>query len=159
MLLKDIKEEVEKNLKNRSEKPTIITTGFHINEIRNAFKNQPIRVLSLIMSMSPETRLALQAYDKNSQFGFICRDSESLSFWEELLKEELGTASKISCCIMDDKEELLKILNNADVLLASPPVYEGVKKIAPEGTTVFNIFDRVDKMSLQLIKDRLLEVT
>lgn len=159
VLLKDIKEEVERNLKSSYEKPTIITTGFHINEIRNAFKDQPVRVLALIMSMSPETRLALQGLGKDACFGFICRDSESLSFWEELLKEELGTASKISCCILDDKEELIKILNNADVLLASPPVYEGVKKIAPEGTPVFNIFDRVDKMSLQLLKDRLLEVT
>lgn len=159
VLLKDIKEEVERNLKNRFLKPTIITTGFHINEIRNIFKNRPIRVLALIMSMSPETRLALQSYGKDARFGFVCRDSESLSFWEELLKEELGTASKISCCILDDKEELMKLLNGADVLLASPPVYEGVKKIAPEGTHVFNIFDKVDKMSLQLIKDRLLEVT
>jgi len=158
VLLKDIEKEVEKNIKNSSKKLTIITTGFHINEIRNKFKDLPIRVLALIMSMSPETRLALKNYDKNSLFGFICRDSESLSLWEDLLKEELGIKTKVSCCILNDKEKLNKILGDADVLLASPPVYEGVKQIAPEGIPVYNIFDKVDKMSLHLIKDRILEI-
>jgi len=158
VLLKDIEKEVEKNIKNSTKKLTIITTGFHINEIRNKFKDLPIRVLALIMSMSPETRLALKNYDKNSLFGFICRDSESLSLWEDLLKEELGIKTKVSCCILNDKEKLNKILGDADVLLASPPVYEGVKQIAPEGIPVYNIFDKVDKMSLHLIKDRILEI-
>lgn len=158
VLLKDIEKEVEKNIKNSSKKLTIITTGFHINEIRNKFKDLPIRVLALIMSMSPETRLALKNFDKNSLFGFICRDSESLSLWEDLLKEELGIKTKVSCCILNDKEKLNKILGDADVLLASPPVYEGVKQIAPEGIPVYNIFDKVDKMSLHLIKDRILEI-
>jgi hypothetical protein len=39
--------------------------------------------------------------------------------------------------------------------LVSPPVYEEVRKAAPSKLPVFNVFDRVDPMSLRVIKDRL----
>jgi hypothetical protein len=49
------------------------------------------------------------------------------------------------------------VYKTADLLLVSPPVYEEVRKAAPSKLPVFNIFDRVDPMSLRVIKDRLNE--
>ena len=157
VLLKNIKKESEKILKNNIEKLSIITTGFHINEVRNMFKNSQVKVHALIMSMSPETRLKLQNFDRNSNFAFVCRDQESIAFWADLLKYELGNDINLSCCIMEDESRLNEILRSSDVLLASPPVYESVKRIAPAELPVFNVFDKVDIMSMRLIKDRILD--
>ena len=41
------------------------------------------------------------------------------------------------------------------MLLVSPPAYEDVKQIAPPHLPVYNVFDRVDPISLQIIKDNI----
>jgi hypothetical protein len=54
-----------------------------------------------------------------------------------------------------EKEQVRKLYKTAALLLVSPPVYEEVRKSAPAKLPVVNVFDRVDPMSLRVIKDRL----
>ena len=117
----------------------------------------PVDTHVLITSMSSETRQKLLTYDRKSHFGFICRDTESIPFWEDLIKDELGQEINLSCSILDDKEKVAEILKSVNVLMVSPPVYKVLKKKAPPELPVFNVFDKVDAMSLRLIKDRLSE--
>ena len=43
------------------------------------------------------------------------------------------------------------------LVLTSPPVYEEVLKLVSNKKPVFNLFERVDPMSLKVIKDKILE--
>jgi len=157
VLVDDLKNEVEKILRGPERLMAVVTTGFHINEIRKMLENIPVDTHVLITSMSSETRQKLLAYDRKSHFGFICRDTESIPFWEDLIRDELGGEIKLSCSIMDDKENVEEILKSVNVLMASPPVYKVLRKKAPPELPVYNVFDKVDAMSLRLIKDRLSE--
>lgn len=155
VLLSDLKTSVERFLSEEKALLGVITTGFHINEVRKSLSHTPVKVHVLITRMSPVARRRLEKIDKRLPLGFICRDRESLFLYRELIKEDLGKNIKLSCSIMGDKDLVKEMLRCVKVLLVSPPVYHDVKKIAPREIPVFNVFDCVEPMSLKLIKDRI----
>ncbi|MBN1223302.1 MAG: GntR family transcriptional regulator [Candidatus Aminicenantes bacterium] len=158
VLIQNLREEVEKILAGPEKLLAVITTGFHINEIRKILEGIPVSMHVLITSMSSETRKMLMSQSRDSKIGFICRDRVSISFWEELIKDELGRGIKLSCCILEEEAKVEEILSSVNVLLVSPPVYKALKKKAPVDFPVLNVFDRVDAMSLRVIKERISEV-
>jgi hypothetical protein len=73
-----------------------------------------------------------------------------------MAKTELQLESELSCCMVSEKDKVAAILKSSDVLLVTPGAYECVKKLAPSRVAVFNVIDRVDPISLRLVKDRIL---
>jgi hypothetical protein len=106
--------------------------------------------------MSPATRRALDAFDKRAKYGLIGRDPVQLLFFKDLVKAEMAIESEISTCTISDPAKVKEILESVDVLLLSPPVYEQIKLLAPPSLPLFNVFDRVDPMSLRNLKERLI---
>jgi DNA-binding transcriptional regulator YhcF (GntR family) len=157
VLVENLKKEVDKILKGPHNLLAVITTGFHINEVRRLLEDIPVSTHVLITSMSNETRQALLDFDRNKHFGFICRDRESIPLWEDLIKDELGKDIDLRCSILADRDEVQEILQSVNVVMVSPPVYKEIKKQASPKLSVFNVFDKVDSMSMRLIKDRLTE--
>ncbi len=157
VLVDNLKSEVEMILTGPERLLAVVTTGFHINEIRKMLEDIPVDTHVLITNMSSETRQKLLTYDPKSHFGFICRDTESIPFWADQIRDELGEEINLSCSILDDKEKVEEILKSVNVLMVSPPVYKALKKKAPPKLPLYNVFDKVDAMSLRLIKERLSE--
>jgi GntR family transcriptional regulator len=152
VLLKDLKDEIATLIRNGETPSAIITTGFHIHEVRDQIGDQPFRIEFVVTNMSPETRRELERYDKQSRFGFVCRDAESI-FFKDVLKEELGIESEIAYCMFREKSKVAALIKNSDVLLVTPTVYQELKEVALPGSPVFNVLDRVDPMSLKMVKD------
>ena len=157
VLLKDLKAETENVYKSNGKLQAVITTGFHINDVHDILRDIPVDIYVLIISMSWETRKSLRSFKPPANFGFICRDWESIPFWENMIRDEFGADVKLTSCILESKKEVENILTSAEALIVSPPVYPELKKLAPPGIPVFNVFDQVDTMSLRLIKDRIYE--
>jgi DNA-binding transcriptional regulator YhcF (GntR family) len=156
VLVKDLRERVEKLREEDRRLLGVITTGFHVNEVRNLLAHVSVRIDFLVTNMSPEIRRELDAFDKAARYGFICRDQESVAFYKDLLKAELGIKTDIFCSTLDDEAGFKSLLPSLDVILVSPPVFEDVKRLAPLGFPVFNVFDRVDPMSLKVVTERIL---
>lgn len=157
VLLQDLKDELENILPEASQALTIITTGFHSNEVREKTMNLPVNIHVLITHMSAETRRKLDAFGKKSRFGFICRDQESIHFYKDVLKVELDNPElDLTGAISAERSKVKAMLKSVDVLLVSPPAYEEIKSIAPPKLPIFNVFDQVDSMSLKVIKDSIL---
>lgn len=132
----------------------VITTGFHVDEVRKLLRDKPIAIDYVIANMSPETRRKLDPYHANSKFGFVCRDQES-KYYKDILRAELEIPSEILCCAIDERRQLNELLDSVDVVLSSPSAYEAVVKMARPGLPVFNVQDRVDPLSLKMLKDRM----
>lgn len=154
VLLKDLKEEVDNIVASGTTLQAVITTGFHINEVRSAISDPSVQTDFVITNMSPETRRKLDAFVKNSRFGFVCRDLES-KYYKDILQTELDIRSEVPCCTFKDKSRLATLLKSVDVLLATPSIFENLKKMAPKKLRVFNVQDRVDPLSLKMLKDRM----
>jgi DNA-binding transcriptional regulator YhcF (GntR family) len=157
ILLQDLKEELSALSPEECHAMSVITTGFHINEVRSTIGDMPIDVDVLIMNMSQETRRSLDAIGKNGKIGFICRDQESALLYKDLLKMELDNSDlELTTCTIAETDKVKNMIDSVDMLLVSPPVYEEIKRQAPPDLPVSNVFDRVDAMSLRVIKDRIL---
>jgi len=155
VLLTELKKTLASLPKTNGELLAVITTGFHVNEVQSVLGDQSTAVHMLVTNMSPNTRRSLEDYREKAHFGFICRDQKSIPFYKDLLKSELGKDILLSACILADENQVKSIINKADVLLVTPPVFEDVKIQVPESKPIFNVFDRVDPMSLRMLKDNL----
>lgn len=156
MLITDLEKEIPALMED-GRKINIVTTGFHVNEVRRAVGEMPIQIDILITNLNPEIRRQLETVGEKGKYSFICRDQESAVLYKDLLKAELGYEQiHLTSCTLSETDKVQKILNSSDVLLSAPSVYEEVRKLAPPEKAVYNVFERVDPMSLKVVKDRIL---
>lgn len=157
VLLSNLRASVERSISEEEEILGVITTGFHINEVRRELSHIPVSIHVLITRMSPAARRMLEKIDKKRPLGFICRDGDSLPLYRDLIKTDLGEEIELFCCTLEEMDRLKRVGRSVQALLVSPPVFHEVRKIVPREIPVFNVFDCVDSMSLKLIKDRIHE--
>jgi DNA-binding transcriptional regulator YhcF (GntR family) len=156
VLIKDLKEHFNRAPSTDPKLLAVITTGFHLNEVRRILVDRPVKTEFVITNMSPETRRKVEAFPKTSRFAFICRDPGSIGLYRDTLKAELQLSSDLPCCTVGEKDKVAAALRSADVLLVTPGAYNKVRKMAPPKQPVFNVIDRVDPVSLQIVKQRVL---
>ena len=156
VLLSNLRNDVESILQTKNKLACVVTTGFHLNEVQDLLADLQLKIDFIITNMSPATRRALDKYDKTARYGLLGRDPLQLHFYKDLIKAELGIESEIAVSPIDDEVKVKEIIASVDVLLVSPPVIEKIRFLAPPNLPLFNVFDRVDPMSLKLLKDRLL---
>jgi DNA-binding transcriptional regulator YhcF (GntR family) len=156
VLIKDLPQLLNSKAQIDSQLVAVVTTGFHLNEVRTILKDQPVRIEFIITNMSPETRHKIEAFSKKSRFAFICRDAESIGLYKDTLKADLRLESDLFCCTVNEKAKLGAALKSSDVLLVSPAAYHRVRKLAPPKLPVFNVMDRVDPVSLRIVEGSIL---
>jgi GntR family transcriptional regulator len=156
VLLSNLRSDVEAMLQQKDKLASVVTTGFHLSEVQDILADLPLKIDFVITNMSPATRRAIDKYDKTARYGLIGRDPMQLHFYKDLIKGELGIESEIIVSTVDDEVKVKEIIGSVDVLLVSPPVFETIKSLAPQNLPLFNVFDRIDPLSLKLLKDRLL---
>ena len=155
VLLTELRTVLERADGDGREGLSIITTGFHMKEVRQIVGNRGIPVNFVVTTMSPETRRQIDAFPKTARFGFVCRDVESRDFYPDVLRTELAIQSPFNACLLSEKTKLASLLKSVDVLLVMPSVYEAVAKIAPPNLPLFDIQNRVEPMSLKGLRDSL----
>ena len=96
VLLSNLRASVERSI-SEEEILGVITTGFHINEVRKKLSRIPVGIHVLITRMSPAARRMLEKIDKKRPLGFICRDRDSLPLYRDLIKTDLGKDIKLFC--------------------------------------------------------------
>jgi len=156
VLIKDLQQLFNNNAKIDPRLVAVVTTGFHLNEVRTILRDQAVRTEFIITNMSPETRHKIEAFSKKSRFAFICRDAESIGLYKDTLKADLQLESDLLCCTVHEKAKLNDALKSSDVLLVSPAAYNRVRKLASPKLPVFNVMDRLDPVSLRIVKGSIL---
>lgn len=152
VVVSDLKSEIDGITGQGNKLLAVVTTGFHLNEVRKIIDQRPVDIQILITRMSPETRLRLSSFGRDTQFGFICRDVDSILVYTDMLRTELGEDIRISSCLIADEAGVEAILKSAAVLLVTPSAYEIVKSRTPDAVPVFNVFDSVDPLSLKIVQ-------
>lgn len=156
VLIKDLPQLLKNRAKIDSQLVAVVTTGFHLNEVRMVLRDQPVRIEFIITNMSPETRHKIEAFSKKSRFAFICRDAESIGLYKDTLRADLRLESDLFCCTVSEKAKLEVALKSSDVLLVSPAAYNRVRKLASPKLPIFNVMDRVDPVSLRIVRGSIL---
>ncbi len=152
VLVNQLQEELNKLPSPELSVLAIVTTGFHLNEVRKIVANLPIDIHILISQMSPETWSKLTSLSKDTRLGFICKDRETIILYEDLLRAELGEDIHLATCLMEEEDKIREIVKSVDVILVTPAAYEKVRKFAPKDIQIFNVFDRVDPLTLKIVQ-------
>jgi DNA-binding transcriptional regulator YhcF (GntR family) len=156
VLIREIQPEIlQKEGGAQEELLGIITTTFHIHEIRRALGPIPIYLDTIHIKMSAGTKEKLNEYVRHSaRIGAICLN-DVMSYYSVMLKVELGEEADVTLCPFEDKPQVQSLIQSVDALVLSPSIYEEIARMAPAGLPVFNFLDEVDPLSIKLIKQRI----
>jgi DNA-binding transcriptional regulator YhcF (GntR family) len=155
VLLDELASEIDRIPVHSNELLGIVSTGFLQNEIRDLIRGRLIDLHIVITNISLETRQKIAGYKPGTSFGFICRDRESIPFYTQAIKSELGADFSLTASDLENQFNVKRVMDTSGVLLVTSPVYSEVVRTAPANVPVFNIFDRVDPVSLNILKENL----
>jgi DNA-binding transcriptional regulator YhcF (GntR family) len=155
VLVEDLKKEIDSISDRGPQLLSIVTTGFHLNEVRKIVADKPIDIQVLIAHLSPQTRLRLASFSKDTRFGFICRDEQSILIHTDMLKTELGKDLQLSASVIANETRVDEIIGSVDVLLVTPAAYEAVKQRTSRKIPIYNVFDSIEPMSLKIIQSNI----
>lgn len=156
VLVGDLKMEMDRLGSAEDKLLSIITTAFHLNEVRKVVGRRPLDIQILITYMCPETRSQLASFSKKARFGLICRDEESIAVFTDMLKTEFGKDLNLSACVLADEAVMNEILSTVDVLLVTPAVLEPIQQSMSRQIPVFNIFESIEPISLKIVQSNIL---
>lgn len=152
VLVNELKNELSKISNPEIAVLAVVTTGFHLNEVRKIIADMPIDIHVLINQMSPDNWRKLISLDKKTRLAFICKDRETITLYEDLLRAELGEDILLSTCLIEEENKLREIINSADVILATPAALGIITGLVPPEKPVFNVFDRIDPLTLMMLQ-------
>jgi len=152
VLVSELKSELNKIPHPEITLLAVVTTGFHLNEVRKIVADLPVDIHVLINQMSPENWQKLASLDKKTRLAFICKDPETITLYEDLLRAELGENILLSTSLIEEEDKLKEIINSADVILATPAALAVISDLVPPEKPVFNVFDRIDPLTLKMLQ-------
>jgi len=136
----------------------IIATFNHVNEVVELIRDYDKEVLGVAITAEMETIVKIARYPQETEFGFICLTEEfKFKIRGELEKAGLGNIH-IEYTNTKDEKELMRIVNNSDVLIASPGRYNDVKEHNINKKEVVNFIYSLDNDSVMALKSKIIEI-
>jgi DNA-binding transcriptional regulator YhcF (GntR family) len=135
----------------------IIATFNHVNEVKELTRSFGLDVLGVAINPELGTIVRIARYPDGVKFGFICI-SEEFKFKIRGALEEAGLGNMdIVYSNTRDREELIEIMNNSDVLIVSPGRYNDVKELNKDNKEIIRFLYSLDDGSVKALKSKILE--
>ena len=74
----------------------LVTTEFHIHEVRKISEGLPFECFVLNVGMSAQSRADIDALGENKKCVFVCQTKESVPIYKNLIKNQLGKKFRFS---------------------------------------------------------------
>lgn len=136
----------------------IIGTFNHVNEINKLIKNQNKEVLGVAINPDLETIVKIARYPVDTRFGFICMSNEFIFKVNGALDEAgLGNIN-IEYSNTTDKEEIMKIIDQSDIIIVSPGRYKDVNALNHKKKEIIKFLYSLDDGSVKALKSKIIEL-
>ncbi|MBP1863733.1 DNA-binding transcriptional regulator YhcF (GntR family) [Clostridium tetanomorphum] len=147
----DIREAVQRS-------QIIITTFNHVNEVRRLTRSYNKKVLGVAITPDLETIVKIARFPMETRFSFICI-SEEFKFKVRDALESAGLGNIIiTYTNSSDREELMEVIENSDVIITSPGRYKELYEINNGRRQIINFLYSLDDGSVKALKSKLLEI-
>lgn len=158
LVIDDLKK-MDRTTKELLERTQVIIATFnHVNEVADLVHDYDKEVLGVAISAEMESIVKIARYPQESKFGFICLTEEfKFKIRNALEKAGLGNIN-IQYTNTKDEKELMKVINDSDVLIASPGRYEDVKEHNINSKEVVNFIYSLDDDSVMALKSKIIEI-
>lgn len=136
----------------------IIATFNHVNEVKELTRAFKREVLGIAIKPDLGTIVKIARFPDEIKFGFLCI-SEEFKFKIRGALEEAGLGNiNIVYSNTQDKEELIEIINNSDVLIVSPGRYNDVNEFNKDNKEIIRFIYSLDDGSVKALKSKILEI-
>lgn len=136
----------------------IITAFNHVNEIRQIIDDLKIEVFGVASNPSLETIVKIAKYPKGTKFGQVCLSKEFYLKVQYALKSAGLENLSLKATISKDEEELLRIIEESHVIIASPGRGEEVERLAKGKKEIIKFNYVLDQGSVKAILSKILEI-
>lgn len=136
----------------------IIATFNHVNEVKELTRAFKREVLGIAIKPDLGTIVKIARFPDEIKFGFLCI-SEEFKFKIRGALEEAGLGNiNIVYSNTQDKEELIEIIDNSDVLIVSPGRYNDVNEFNKDNKEIIRFIYSLDDGSVKALKSKILEI-
>ncbi|WP_041366992.1 GntR family transcriptional regulator [Natranaerobius thermophilus] len=160
ILVSDLKNYPDTYRDKLSQVDIIITTFFHLEEIKESLHDIEAEILPIALELQMETVVKIARVPSNSRVGLICK-SENFAhkFMNSLTKAGIDHV-KIDFIMTESKEEIIEFTNNVDYVVTSPGKKHVVADIidADPEQEITEVIFRPDQASLNLLKSTLVDL-
>ncbi|AOY74945.1 GntR family transcriptional regulator [Clostridium formicaceticum] len=153
--LQNKSEAVEETI-NRTQ--IIITAFNHVNEVKDLIVDYKKDVFGIASNPNLETIVKIAKYPKKTKFGQISL-SEEFYFKVQYALESAGLENLVmNATTSKDEKEVLKVIEESDVIIVSPGRGEEVKRLVGEQKDVIKFDYVLDQGSVKAILSRIMEI-
>ena len=156
--LDDIKNMDKENQEILEKCQVIIATFNHVNEVVKLTKTFNKEVIGVAINIDLETIVKIARYSDDTKFSFVCISQEFM-FKARGALEKAGLGNiNIQYSNTTDNNELIKLVNNSDVIIVSPGRYRDVKENIGEDKTILQFLYSLDDSSVKALKSKIMEL-
>lgn len=156
--LDDIKNINKENQEILEKCQVIISTFNHVNEVVKLTKPFNKEVIGVAINIDLETIVKIARYSEDTKFGFVCISQEFM-FKARGALERAGLGNiNIQYSNTTDNNELVKLVNNSDVIIVSPGRYRDVGENIGADKTILQFLYSLDDSSVKALKSKIMEL-
>ncbi|MCT8976472.1 GntR family transcriptional regulator [Clostridium sp. CX1] len=150
---------IDKETKELVEKSQVIIATFnHVNEVVELTKPFKKEVIGVAINVDLETIVKIARYPESTRFAFVCMSQEFM-FKARGALEKAGLGNiNIQYTNTSEKSELVKVINNSDVIIVSPGRYNDVKENIKGDKEIMRFLYSLDDSSVKALKSKIIEL-
>lgn len=158
LTLDDIRN-INKETKDIIEKSQVIISTFnHVNEVLELTKFFDKEVIGVAINVDLETIVKIARYPRDTKFGFVCISREFMFKARGALEKAGLDNINIQYTNTNEKNELVKFINNCDVIIVSPGRYKDVNENIIGDKEIMRFLYSLDDNSVKALKSKMIEL-
>lgn len=152
-----------KNMEGRTKKvlessQIIVATFNHVHEVARLTSNYKKEILGVAINADLGTIVKIARYPDNTRFALFCI-SEEFMFKIQQALDEAGLGNiKIKYTNTFDNEEVIKVMDECDVILVSPGRYNDIQDVNVNQKDIIKFIYNLDDGSVKALKSKIVDL-
>ncbi|WP_052447249.1 GntR family transcriptional regulator [Clostridium polynesiense] len=152
-----------KNMEGRTKKvlessQIIVATFNHVHEVARLTSNYKKEILGVAINADLGTIVKIARYPDNTRFALFCI-SEEFMFKIQQALDEAGLGNiKIKYTNTFDNEEVIKVMDECDVILVSPGRYNDIQDVNVNKKDIIKFIYNLDDGSVKALKSKIVDL-
>ncbi|OWZ83109.1 GntR family transcriptional regulator [Natranaerobius trueperi] len=158
VLLSDLKENTESYNEQLKDVDVIITTFFHLEEIKDLLKNLNVDIVPIALELQMETVVKIARFSQETKIGLACKSENFAEKFKNAISKTGINNIEIYYTTNTSEDELINFVNSVDQIVTSPGRKKYLEKIISEKKDIVEVIFKPDEASLNLLKTTLVDL-
>jgi len=153
MLVDELTERTRRDSSFRREVGVVITTFFHVHEVKAALADQPVPVVALLTESSISTLLRLSELPEGTAVGLVCNTAKGSQNLLRSVQSAGLTHLRPILASADDPWSIQRMLEQTSVVVSSEQAAEKIRPSLPPSAELIVDNRTIDRAGFDLLRD------